>query len=170
MALLPLALLLIAMAGAYPFLPDPLPVHWDGAGEADRLVEKSPIPLLAYAATAAGPVAVVLGIGLLNPAKIRINGVRDPQGLAEADSERYLVMKGRFIRHVAHGIAFWVGLLVAAAPIGLLLGAGTWWVLACMVLIVPVLVIAFRATGRMNTWIREEFDPSAHGARGTASR
>ncbi|WP_102158358.1 DUF1648 domain-containing protein [Zhihengliuella halotolerans] len=170
MALLPLALLLIAMAGAYPFLPDPLPVHWDGAGEADRLVEKSPIPLLAYAATAAGPVAVVLGIGLLNPAKIRINGVRDPQGLAEADSERYLVMKGRFIRHVSYRLAFWVGLLVAVAPIGLLLGAGTWWVLACMVLIVPVLVTAFRATGRMNTWIREEFDPSAHGARGTASR
>ncbi|GHD13505.1 DUF1648 domain-containing protein [Zhihengliuella salsuginis] len=170
LALLPLALLLVTMAGAYPFLPDPLPVHWDAAGEADRLVDKSPWPLLGYAATAAGPVAVVIGIGLLNPARARINGVRDPQGLGKEESERYLAMKGRFIRHVSHRIAFWVGLLVAAAPVGFLLGAGTWWALACIVLIVPVLVTAFRATGRMNTWIRAEFEPAARSAGGPSSR
>ncbi|MBG6085347.1 DUF1648 domain-containing protein [Zhihengliuella flava] len=154
--LLPVGLLAVAMVVAYPVLPDPLPTHFNAAGEPDAWAPKSPWPLAGYFAVVAAVTGLLVGLGFANPRTVRVNGVRDPQGLDAQEADAYYAVKGRFLRLTCCLCLCWTNWLLCLLP-ALLIATRSPWALVTLVLLIPLLVGAFRTTGHLNEWIRRRF-------------
>ncbi|GAA3698728.1 hypothetical protein GCM10022377_09670 [Zhihengliuella alba] len=154
--LAPVALLVVAMVLAYPLLPDPMPTHWNGAGEPDAWSAKSPWQFIAYLGLIAALTALLVGLGRADPRRVPVNGVRDPRGLDAAEADEYYAVKGRFLRLVCFKCLCWTNWLLCLLPT-LLIATGSAWSMLALALVVPTLVSAFRDTGRLNDWIRRRY-------------
>jgi uncharacterized membrane protein len=86
----PSLLLLLATAGVgavlYPGMPDPVPVHWNGAGEADEFAAKSVLAVFSPLMIGAGAVAFLWLLHRFLPAQSAHLGNQDPE-LAAANAE-----------------------------------------------------------------------------------
>jgi uncharacterized membrane protein len=83
-------LLLLATAGVgaalYPGMPDPVPVHWNGAGEADEFASKSVLAVFSPLVIGAGVLASLWLLHRFLPSRSMLMGGQDA-ALAEANAE-----------------------------------------------------------------------------------
>lgn len=107
----------------YPLLPDPFPIHFNGAGEPDGWAAKSPV---AWALIPGIGLLLVLGLGALGRYTVTM-AVRSPGLFNVPDKARFLAMDEAGRRSVAAPMATylrWVSLLVAALFLYIVEGIG----------------------------------------------
>ncbi len=93
---MPSLLLLAATAGVgaalYPGMPDPVPVHWNGAGEPDEFAAKSVLAVFSPLIIGAGTVAFLWLLHRFLPAHSAQWGTQDPAlAAANADAGRQIL-------------------------------------------------------------------------------
>lgn len=130
LALVLVALLAIRAFHWYPLLPDPFPIHFNGAGEADGWARKSPVAWALMALM--GPV-LAAGLGYL-AGRIPRMAAKDPGLINLPDKERFLRLdaprRAEAMRPTAHYLHA-VSVLVLALFLYIIegtgrLASGTW--------------------------------------------
>jgi hypothetical protein len=162
-ALRTLTLLLLAVLTArtlhwYPLLPDPFPIHFNGAGDADGWAAKNPV---AWALAPGVGIALAAMMGLL-AAKLPGMAARSPGSVNMPDKARFLALDeaGRAAALAPTATYLrWVSACVAGLFLYIVEGIGrmatgawdslpSWPVLVFMALIIGGLPFLLRATRR----------------------
>ncbi len=118
-----LAFLMVRALHWYPLLPDPFPIHFNGAGEADGWAAKSPV---AWALIPGIGMLLALGLLLLGRCT-RTLAVRSPGFFNLPEKARFLALDEQGRKTVVAPMATylqWVSLLIAALFLYLVEGIG----------------------------------------------